>query len=230
MRKIVILAAVFLCVGVSLSAQIRFAAGIGGIFDASFNNGHKVVTDDNRSYFYGQRYYSPGAVVFFDAHYAEVNVGFAYGIINGIQSINTGAYKGRDSYSYYGGNMTHISFSLLGKFPINIGGLTFFPLVGLNYNLVLSGVINGSRLGEDNPYGVPGNLSQFGLLGGIGFDFSLSEKLFLRTNFLANLRFANKFMKNEINGTHDESLFESVDRNTTLGIGPEIKIAIGYRF
>ncbi|MDR0324105.1 MAG: outer membrane beta-barrel protein [Treponema sp.] len=215
MKKAGILAVIFLCAGVSLSAQFHFSAGVGGIFDASFINGHKSKIDSN-SYYRGQQYYSPGGLVFFDLTYIEANVSFAYTFANGIQRTVYNDKKEYKGYKDYNGNMLQLGFSLLGKYPISLGKTTFFPLVGASYDLVLSGDINGKVIDEARDF------SQFGVLAGVGFDFDLSNRFFLRTEALANLRFPSSYMKAQAEAG-------GITRKATFGIGPEIKLGLGFR-
>jgi outer membrane protein W len=115
-----------------------------------------------------------------------------------------------------GGNVLQLGLSVLGKYPFYLGSVTLFPLLGFNYNMVFSWKINGQS------YSTPGDLSQLGLLTGIGADFGLTDSLYLRTEGLFHLRFASKMQDDMIRGTTSMS--------TTFGMGPRIKVGMGIKF
>ena len=190
----------------------QMSAGGGAFFDYSFNNGISgtILTIDS---YFGIRNVSFGAYGFFDATYVEVGVGIAYGSLS-LGSEGWGdlivANYGSDDF----GSAVQLDFTILGKYPINLGAFTIFPLLGVSYNMVLSHTMNG----ESN--NSPGDLNQFGILGGAGLDFGLTDSLYLRGEALFHLRFASKDMSDgAINGF-----------STTLGMGPRVRVAVGYRF
>ena len=116
------------------------------------------------------------------------------------------------------GDTLQFAFSLLGKYPFRLGSITLFPLIGFDYNIVTS-ALDGDI-----------DLSQFGFLGGLGLDFNLNDHLFLRGEAMFHLRLASKAMKDfeDIIPILSEGI--PLDTKTTLGVGPRIKLGIGYRF
>jgi hypothetical protein len=181
------------------------SAGGGLLFDWSFNNGVEASGG-----YLGIRNLSFGGFGFFDATYAELDVSFAYGMINFIIDEPGFKYNGD-------GNLLQLGFSLLGKYPISLAALPFtlFPLLGVDYNLALSGK------DPDGTMDKPMEYSQFGILAGAGLDFPLTSDLYLKGEVLFHLRFASKFMKEDAG---------SAGASTTFGMGPRIKISVGYRF
>ena len=107
-----------------------FSVGVGGLFDMSVGNGLKAeaqgikLTEDvnNMSF---------GGFVFFDATYAELDANFAYGLAT--LKMEQGNQK-EDADA----TALQLGFTLLGKYPIGLGGFAIFPLLGADYNLVLS--------------------------------------------------------------------------------------------
>jgi len=184
------------------------SAGGGLLFDWSFNNGVETKISGKRAYT-GINALSFGGFGFFDATYAEVDVSFAYGLL----TLASDADGSKDSKDL--GSALQLGFTLLGKYPIGLGGFTLFPLLGADYNLVLS-VKNKDGSSESKP----GEYSQFGLLAGAGLDFPLTSALYLRGEALFHLRFASKLMTD----------IASSGDSTTLGMGPRIKIGVGYKF
>ena len=184
------------------SAFAQFGSVGGGLlFDGNYGNeakyeGITLLSIDKTSF---------GAFAFFDATYVEVDLSFTYGlaemkVLGGLGSTDL--------------NLQSLGISVLGKYPIELGAITFFPLIGINYNLVLSAESNGTsyRDAED--------LSQLGLLAGVGFDYPLNEQLFIRAQALFALRLPSKLMEDAVKGV------SGVDAG--LGFGPRIKVGVGY--
>ena len=194
-----------LLVFISFGAFAQMSAGGGLLFDLSSNNGVK-----EGNIYGGFRIVSFGGFVFFDAHYVEADVYFAGG------SVDIVAKAGGISGSVDAGSFTQLGFSLLGKYPIEMGELTVFPLFGINYNIVLSYKLPN---GEKFPESAAEWFSQFGFQAGAGLDYNLNDNLYLRASALLHLRLPMKFCKDDI----------SSSETATLGIGPVIKVAIGYR-
>jgi len=202
MKKGIFVLALLAILATGAFAQgFSLAAGGGLLFDWSFNNGV-----ESGSIYAGWRNMSFGGYGFFDATYAEVDVSFAYGLL----SIVTEPSSSYDPDM----SMLQLGFSVLGKFPIGISKLTIFPLLGVSYNLVLSAEVDGvsaSKPSEDN---------QLGFLAGAGLDFPLTGGLFLRGETLFHLRLPSEDMNDQTGGGWD----------TTFGMGPQIKIGVGYKF
>jgi len=163
-----------------------------------------------------------GGLGFFDATYAEMDISFAYGSATTVTDIPE--FRGNGSVD---GSAVQLGFSLLGKYPIKLGALplTLFPLLGFDYNRVLS-VKDKDGNSADNP----GDSSQLGILAGAGIDFSLpfSDALFLRAEALLHVRLTSKATDDSVTGYR--VLWPGVNIDTTLGVGPRIKVAVGYRF
>ena len=210
-KKFFILALLAIIATGAFALDISMAAGGGLLFDWSFNNGVEFNTGGQKGSF-SMEILSFGGFGFFDATYAELDVSFAYGSLTG-HTEYPGAKKTQDI-----GSALQLGFTLLGKYPIYMGDFTVFPLLGVGYNMWLSAKDENNRAWDH-----PGDNSQFGILAGAGLDFPLpfSDALFLRAEALLNLRFASK----EINDAAKSS-----SGDTTLGLGPRIKIGVGYMF
>jgi len=220
MKKIIAVLVIFVCVGTALSAQISFSAGGGALLDMSFGNGAKYKKDKD-SMTFGTRNISFGAYGFFDVTYAEIDVSFAYGSLTDTYKENIDGKK--DSDSDKGGSLIQLGITLLGKYPINMGSLTVFPLAGIGYNIVLSmNDDKGDKVEWPDDHSAMKDLSQFAILAGGGLDFDITSNLYLRGSVLLQARFANKAMR--------DSVKDAKDTKTTLGFGPVIKVGVGYRF
>ena len=210
---------IFILVLLALAATGAFAnefslsAGGGALFDWNFDNGYE----------YGSNSYAVedvmafGGFAFFDATYAELDVNFTYGLrqsVSNVSSVQNGA----------NGNYMALGFSLMGKFPIDLGPVTIFPLLGGSYNMVLVDKDKDGKSVSDvaNSSYTSMNLSQFGGLAGAGLDIIFSDLLFLRAEALFHFRFPNKYTSDKAD-TFDGG-------KTTFGMGPRIKVGLGFRF
>ena len=113
------------------SISIPMSIGWGFVLDNSSGNGVKG-TYIGQSFRQKNNNLSYGVNLFFDMHYAELEMTFA-------ESTITSKYRvaGRESFSD-AGTTKSLSFSLLGKYPISVGPVILFPLFGISYNLVLA--------------------------------------------------------------------------------------------
>jgi len=199
-------------------AQLSIGGGL--LFDYSLGNGQDgTIYGSGDSFKVDRNNMSVGGFVFFDAQYVELGISFAYGQIDNILSMG-----GQETL--YLGNLMQLGFDVIGKYPIPLGKVSLFPMLGLGYNFVLSADMEMSdgteiKFVEDNK---PAEWSQFGLLAGVGADFSLTESLFIRAEALVNIRLPPKRFIDAM----DNPGYGSI--GNTIGIGPRIKLGIGYKF
>ena len=226
-RSILVLALLAVMATGAFAAGFSLALGGGGLFDWSLiGNGMKGSINYEGlggNFDASMKNLSVGGFLFFDATYAELDASFAYGMITG-KADGTGVWAdlgnivaGLDNSK---GTQLQLGFSLLGKFPIGSGSFVFFPLLGADYNLVLSYKSGGET--QKNP----GDISQIGFLGGVGFDINFS-KLFLRTEAMFHLRLPNKIVKDAATAMGSSGIYTT---DTTFGMGPRVKLGLGYRF
>ena len=205
-------------------AQTTTSIGGGVLLDWSGNNGLEANFMGAKAYV-GYRNLSFGGFIFFDATYVEADVSFAYGMITGVEedlAVGSGMKDIFDDAS-----ALQLCFSIMGKYPINMGSVTVFPLVGINYNYVLS-LRDKDGKTIDEPGIKSSDFSQFGFLIGGGLDFSFSGNLFLRTEALFQFRLASKIMDDMVDATNYFAGMKVFD--TTWGMGPRFKLGFGYRF
>jgi outer membrane protein W len=178
------------------------------MYDYSAKNGIKSTVSGNDSYM-DLNNSSFGGFIFVDLTYIEANIGLAFGKINTVIGL------GGSSISGELGSVTQFGVSILGKYPIGVGFATFFPLIGISFNAITSMKDSDGTVFTDAE-----DLSQFGVQAGVGLDFNLSGALFIRGEALLQFRFPSKFIQDNV-GTSATS---------TLGVGPVLKLAIGYQF
>jgi opacity protein-like surface antigen len=213
MKKSISILALLAIIATGAFAQgfpFPMSAGGGLLLDWSGNNGIDNAKLGGKTGYFGYRLLSIGGFGFFDATYAELDVSFAYGSATYVYDF-PGTNDNED-----GGSALQLGFTLLGKYPIDWNGFTLFPLLGADYNLVLSSKDKNGKP-EDNP----GDNSQFGILAGAGLDYPLSSALFLRGEALFHLRLPSKDAKDAAKQSGGD---------TTFGMGPRIKVGVGYKF
>jgi len=216
MQKKVVLAllmAALLAGGVFADDEFSMSAGGGLLFDYSGGNGIEV-SNQYFSYSMGINNTSFGIYGFFDATYIEADISLTRGSLSSYSDV-PGVKEGD------AGSMTQFGLSVLGKYPtFHPGGFNLFPLYGLSYNAVLSG-----KNEKGDSFKEAGDYSQFGILGGIGSDFDLSGPLYIRAEFLIQFRFSSKWQEDW--ASSNSRYFNT---ETTTGIGPRLKVGVGYKF
>ena len=173
MKKCIIILILLLAVTTGVFSQGWFSLGFGGLFDWNLNNGISSSYQGERFYL-GNSFITPGAFVFFDFTYAELEVNFTHGFVRTISN-----HEGPVISSWEDGFWA-FGAGLLGKIPFYLDGVYIFPLLGAHYNLVFH------YSGIDSIL----DMSQFGILGGVGMDFDLSDTMFLRAEALFHFRFS----------------------------------------
>jgi len=195
------------------------AAGGGLLLDFSANNGVEGTYYGQTGY-YGYRNLSFGAYGFFDATYAEVDVSIAYGSITGVEEMPFSPKTTTDV-----GGIVQLGFSLMGKYPFHLGEkVTLFPLAGISYNVGLS--LTGDLAVGDVLKA--SKFNQFGFLFGGGVDYFFTDSIFLRGELLFQFRLANDYQDMAATGFKYD--YPGISIDTTVGMGPRIKIGVGYKF
>ncbi|MDR1468427.1 MAG: hypothetical protein LBT00_03965 [Spirochaetaceae bacterium] len=150
-------------------------------------------------------YIGGGGFVYVDATYAELSVGFLVG------SGDVESDSGNTPWT-----LSSLNLGLLGKFPFALSdALTIFPAAGIEYQRVLSAKKDGKEVDE------PGDYSALWIKAGAGLDVRFAERFYFRGEVLFGIRLANKAEKDEA---------DSGDGETVLGLGPTVKLGVGYRF
>jgi len=172
-----------------------------------------------------------GTFGFFDLTYAEVTIGFYSGKGDMTMRLKIPGV-GEMSEKIGEISFTGVNFGLLGKYPISVGNaVTLFPLLGIEYQRVVSGeIIEGGytfRLSSKEA----ADFSTLWFKAGAGMDYSLTDMMYLRFSFLYGLRLANKLEKELVEMfAEDFEDIPGVSVDTRLGHGLTIKAAIGFKF
>ena len=181
-------------------AQFSLSAGGGALLVPSFSRTKAGSVSDTISNF------DFGVNGFFDATYAELNVGLLFGKMDmGSVKLNT---------------MT-LTFGLLGKFPFSVSdNLVIFPFAGIDYNVGLSAKSGDVKLPNMGDF-----MNALSVVFGGGVDFSITESLYIRGEVGFGITFNTRAQKT----AKDVAALTNTDYSTFNGKIP-IKIAVGYRF
>jgi opacity protein-like surface antigen len=158
-----------------LFAQISMSAGAGGSFSMHMTDYTRPAYVDPKPIVGG------GFNAFFDATYAMVKVGMFIGGDSREIDWGTGnKVTMKMTYNYF-------SLGLLGKYPIDLGGFTMFPMLGFEYNMLLSGEMEAG--GATETFERSPDNDMYILQLGVGADFNLTDKIYLRPNLLWGIDF-----------------------------------------
>jgi hypothetical protein len=239
MKKSISILILGLIVTAGLFAQVRgnrpakepglFSVGAGGFIGGDFGGGLEYSTS-----YQGQSskmsatfpYFGGGGFVFLDAAYAELSLAVFSG---------GGKIKVESQSQTAETDMSYVSFDigLLGKYPFALNErLTVFPLLGINYQIMLSVKGDGVEYKGLDGEGGPVDFSALWFKLGGGLDYSFTNKIYARFEALYGLRLANKY-ENDIkvaSNVLSSAFGGSADVKTLFGHGPTVKLAVGYRF
>ena len=186
-----------------------------------------------------------GGFLFFDAAWAELNIGILAGPYQYAESMyaeNSGTVVfGKKDPETGTGRETMLSLSLLGKYPFELNRqLTVFPLLGLDYQIAIQEVrqVDGFKLydrtqkretdSNGGRYQLSAWNSLFIVVGG-GLDFNFYSPFFLRTELLYSIRLQTPW---EIDNLKKVKDMVAAPNPTLSGLssGPTLKLCVGWRF
>jgi hypothetical protein len=162
--------------------KFTLSAGAGGVFVMGF--GVRDYGDDTEKLSLDL---GGGGFAFLDAAFVELSVGFAYGRTT--VRTESGGQTTKDSDA-----LSVLDVDLWGKYPVNLGRISLFPLFGVNYQHAFS----------------PDDENIWRLRFGGGMDYKFTEKLYLRGEALFGVR---------LPWEHDDGLELHADYRTRLAFG-----------
>jgi hypothetical protein len=113
-----------------------------------------------------------------------------------------------------------LSMSLLGKYPFALGPVSLFPLLGIEYDLILYRKdVGGNDLSIDN-------LDQFWFKAGAGADITLYRGLYIRPLVLSGFKLLNADEKKRVQDTIDAGASSSRCTDFVFEGG----VQVGWRF
>jgi len=201
-KLVLLLLMAILLAGGAFAQNFRLSAGGGVILGPSFA---EWKGSDSSTKYSG---FDFGINAFFDATYAEVNLGLLF------NTSKSDIDSARNEDSIY------LTLGLLGKYPFSLNyKLALFPFIGIEYNIGLGSKYDGEAT-EFDDFSMADYMNCLSLSFGAGVDFSLTNALYLR----GEIGFAIVFNTKVENGYAD-----ALDETIFKGRIP-IKLAAGYRF
>jgi opacity protein-like surface antigen len=196
MKKLLFIIVIVFTISVPIFSQ-DFKLGIGGgaIFSIETGTNKLKATAEEQKCFWE----SFGYFMYFDATFVVFNFTFFRGFTH---------YETNNADIH--GHNTYFDFSLLGKYPFPLGRFTLFPLLGISYRLV---VFNELERTTDKK---PTMNNIFGLQGGFGTDFALTEKVYFRGVILIDAWMRSEVDKNRY---MDDTLFNNLGLKFIIGLG-----------
>jgi hypothetical protein len=214
MKKLIALIVIFVCVGSALSAQFSVSVGAGGILDINMSSyTHKVDDKKDNDLSNSDTATTYGAMGFFDATYVEADVG----VLFYSKSVTVSNITTKDS------SMT-LMVGLLGKYPIDLGGFSVFPLAGLQYFIPLS---KKSKIGDGDWKKFEGDfINNLWFKVGGGADIDVTRQIYIRPSLLWGFRFKTSDEKKVLDAANkpDNVKVSSFDQSFQL------RVTAGYKF
>jgi opacity protein-like surface antigen len=195
----------------------------------------------------GIQQFNFGGYLFFDATYAELSLDIQGGV-NAYKEAARIKQGGEIASTRKGtGSETMLGFTLLGKYPFSLGkGLFLYPLVGIEYQIALAEKRKPDKDREydrtegktefDDSRDYPLSLwNSFFVDVGAGLDFEFRSPFYVRTEFLYSFRLPTPYETATIDWLKDTYAISQPSlwgnpKMSGLTHGPELRIAIGYRF
>jgi hypothetical protein len=167
-------------------------------------------------------YYGGGGYLFFDATYAEVFAGYFSG------GGKWASPNASDTRTLPELRRSAVNLGVYAKYPFGAGNVTAFPLLGVDYDVPVSGGLRfaGGVAGE-TAVGV-GDLAAMWARLGAGFDFGLGGGAYLRLSALYGLR-----LYSALEGRYVESAKNNLghhDAEANVGHGFVLRAGAGYKF
>jgi len=187
-----------------------FSIGGGAFFANDFGGG--IIWGNNEQL--AMPYSGGGAYLFFDAKYGELVVGYSGGGGKWESPAATESALLPDMLRSY------VNISILAKYPVGVGSVIMFPLLGIDHEISTSGKLkydNGREIPLD--YGLGAVLPW--LKFGVGADIYLGSTAYLRAETLYGIRAMNEY--------EQEMWDPSYDGWYRLGNGLTVRIGLGVK-
>jgi len=232
MAKKIVLALLVAAMTAGGAFALDMSAGLGGNFSANFStfawnsDGKDEMPSEYRDAF-DYNLIGGGFFAFFDAQYAMVSMGLNFW---NERPVNKDEKKDWDEYKIKV-TYTSLNIGVLGKYPIDLGGFTLFPMIGFDAQIILSGTESEDgekekieKLGKDDD-SVTVYYSNLWFKFGVGADIPLGEQMYLRPMFLYGFGTLNKGHKDSQDWINDEKKLGSY-----VNHGLDIVVALGFKF
>ena len=216
-------------------AEVQLSAGLGGSFTADFQN-YRYTSDgkdmlDARGLdkdINNMNRIGGGFFAYFDASYVMASLGMTFYNFTPANKDEKKDWKD-DNYKI---SDTEFNIGVYGKYPIEMGKMVLFPILGADIKLALGRTYNAdgekSKYTDDEGEEVSPlkHLTTVYFRGGVGLDIPLGEKMYLRPIFLYGIGTKSNDQKEDEDGAwnKDPKLMSYINH------GLDIKLALGFKF
>jgi hypothetical protein len=229
MKKKVVLA-LLLATLLAGGAFAQFSAGFGGTFTADFTtysytsdtkdfmNAFNVPLDMLNSNIVGGGFFA-----YFDAVYIMGSLGTGF---HDITPANSDLKKAMESIKQKM-SLTTFEIELFGKYPIALGGISIFPMLGVDIKLALAYdmTLDGEKISyTDNEDNKLSDLTTVWGKFGIGADIPLGGKMYLRPILLYGIGTNDKVQKETLDAPGSSNVLKAI-----VNHGLDVKIALGFK-
>ena len=203
---------------VAMPKKTGMSFGIGGFFAGDFGGGVRWGSGEQLA----TPYTGGGVYLFFDAIYGEAFAGYFMG--GGKWESDNVTEEPLPEKA----QRASLNFGVFGKYPVNLGRIKAFPLLGIDYEMPVSARLKlADDMGEYKFDGESGryaanDLSALWVKFGGGADLALGQTLYLRAELLYGVRMAN--------GAEKEDAKTGLDGKPVTGHGLTFKAGAGVKF
>ena len=159
-------------------------------------------------------------LAFVDLTYLQLAAGLQ--IINGGHSTTTTTISGgtTTTQSDTSATLRYVSFAGYLKYPFRIGPVALFPLLGIEYDLTVDGT---NAAGQSLTSTQKADFNEFWLKGGLGADFSITPRIFVRPELTVGYKLLSKpendFVSVQKAGGNDASILDlTFDLSVLFGV------------
>jgi hypothetical protein len=192
--------------------------GVGAVLNSDFGGGLEWKSSGEAL---TMPYFGGGVYLFFDAVYAEAFAGYSAGS----GTWDSPASKLPDSLTDM--PRSYINIGAFAKYPVAVGSTKLFPLLGIDYEMSIS----GKRVYADGrEVELIGSTSAAWLKLGVGADLDLGDHAYIRVELLYGRRTANEY-ENNVRNQYIEYYPEDANNvKTRQGDGLSLKAGVGIKF
>jgi hypothetical protein len=158
-------------------------------------------------------------MAFADMTYLQIAVG--YRTFHGGHETDTDPINGVTDYDYDQWSGSYASLAAYFKIPLRLGSITLFPMIGVEYDIALSGTYSDGTAWTSQ---TKSDSDEFWIKGGFGLDFSVSTQLYLRPELTVGYKLLNTPEKDMVDA--EKALGYDV---TLLPLSFEFSFLLGVR-
>jgi hypothetical protein len=179
MKKLLIAAAIMLLAAGAFTQDMSLSAGVQANFfyqEGAYNDGPLD---------YVASYPALGIGAYVDLTYAMISLNYAFTVGDFTGTVYNDGEKDDGASEAFtdlmeGMAASYLVITALGRYPIDLGGVTLSPMLGLEYQLNLTLTRDGDDIKDDLSDEDKEKLNDLFVLGGVCADFNIMESIYIR--------------------------------------------------